>query len=453
MSQSIDEAAADPEYARACGFLDGFIDYEKLDASGVKFDLAMMRKLLQLLKAPQKDLPIVHIGGTKGKGSVAYMLEALIRAHGLRTGLYISPHVSDLRERIQIDGQWISRQGFVRTIQVLEACLANNDNDQAFAPTYFEALTAVGMLCFAREKVDLAIVEVGMGGRLDATNVLESALVVLTLIEMDHTKQLGCTLEAIAGEKAGIIKAGIPVICGPQEEAVRRIFQSRAASCDAPFVCSQEAARITSLEAADQGWRFSVETDKQQYSDLYLVLEGKHQLANACLAIVALEALAPRYLCVDPKQVAHAFAQVRVPGRIEILLSEPLCVVDGCHTVASARALARVLQKRKVCKGEGVLVFGVARDKDAGAMLAELVRFFRHVVLTGTGNPRACAPKDLLCLVPEDWDGQVTIESDPCAAWQLGCELAGSRRPVVAAGSLYLAGKVRELFFSKQAAT
>ncbi len=362
-------------YSDALRFLNSFTDYERMASvyAPGDYNLERMRRLLSALGNPERAFLSLHIAGTKGKGSTAHLAEAILREAGYRTGLYTSPHLVDLRERIRLDGKILSEQDFTRVMAEMEPEL------RRLRPTYFETMTAAAFLLFAEKGVDYAVVEVGLGGRLDATNVILPAACAITTIDYDHMEKLGNTLEEIAGEKAGILKPGIPAVSSPQPPAARRVLDK---------VNGLIYPRFRVLSSRGFVVKFTVEDRPHE-----LPVLGEHQAANAATALALVERSGA---IVSSGAVRRAFRKVRLPGRVERVGRRPTLIVDAAHNPVSARALAAAL--RGVPRRRLVLVFGASADKDYRGMLASLLPAADLAIFTKASNPRAAAPSDLMIL-------------------------------------------------------
>jgi dihydrofolate synthase/folylpolyglutamate synthase len=407
----------------------------RLEALGIKLGLERSRVMLAALGEPQRRFPSVLVAGTNGKGSTSALLAAVAGAAGYRTGHYTSPHLETVEERLRIDGSMIDSARFA---EMLADLVALAERETGSPPTYFEAVTLAAFRWFAEERVDLAVVEVGLGGRLDATNLCDPALSLITPIGFDHREYLGDTLAAIAREKAGILRPGRPALAWIDEPEAAESLRAAAAEtgADLRFV-TQEVA----IEATDSGWtgqRVRLATPLRRY-ELRLPLLGAHQARNLGLAVRAAETLAPLgFEKIDRRAIAEGVAGCRWPGRLEpIALPDGRRVLlDAAHNAAGAAALAEFLAGL----GRPVdLLFGVLADKDYGEMLALLSPHARRIVLTAPPSPRAKDPAELAALVAEGRD--VLVEPDPARALARALALRGEILAVC--GSIYLVGEVR----------
>ena len=412
------------------------IDYER--ASGVvygesEYKLDRMRELLARLGDPQSTAPIVHIAGTKGKGSTAAMIAAMLSAAGYRTGLYSSPHLKCVEERMVVDGQLCPEAEFIESGPPLAPIVADMDAQAALiagevGPTYFELTTALALLHFAARQVDAMVLEVGMGGRLDSTNVCQSTVSVITSISFDHTRQLGHTLAQIAGEKAGIIKPGVPVISGvildePREviEEVSRRKQAQIIQLGRDFHFTYCPARHLERESQFGHLDYSSQMPGQpsrELRDVALGLLGRHQAANAAVAIATVDQLATSGFSIGEDAIREGLAQVRWPARVEVVRRRPTVVIDASHNLASVAALVETLDESfGPCRR--TLVFAGTKEKDTRGMLKLLLPRFDMVIFTRyLNNPRHVPAEELLALAHELGATHCRLAADPATTWK-----------------------------------
>lgn len=343
-----------------------------------KFGLERITRLLEVLDSPHRQGRFLHVAGTNGKGSTCAMIEAGLRASGVRTGLYTSPHLIEPTERIQIGGQAITEnqfaEAFTEVHELAEGMLHAGELD--LHPTYFETVTAMAFLLFARQHVDTIVLEVGMGGRLDATNVVTPALSVITPVDFDHQFFLGDTIEKIAAEKAGILKPGVPAVFAEQREEAETVLRAHAKG---PYTLARDWA-ITDLSVNARGSKF-----RMRGQGVVCPLAGQHQVENARTAAIALHQLGVP---------ADGIAQTRWPGRLEQVSREPEIILDGAHNPAGARALADYI--RSFYSGRRIwMIYGVMRDKAAGEMTALLFPLADRVIVTAPDNSRAMPPEEI----------------------------------------------------------
>jgi dihydrofolate synthase/folylpolyglutamate synthase len=394
-----------------------------LEQFGMKFGLVSMRLLSEALGHPERAFTSVHIAGTNGKGSVAAMLDAILRAAGHRTGRYTSPHLLRVEERFVIDGAEIERERLeasaARMKTVVERLLA--DGALSAPPTFFECTTAVAFDLFRDASVEIALVEVGLGGRLDATNIVTPAATAIVSIDFDHQAQLGSTLTSIAREKAGIAKPGVPMVCGPLPDEARTTIDEVCAAVGAPVV------RADTPEAMRRAAR------------LPIGLTGAHQVANAAVAIGLADVLAAQGIRVGPDAIATGLATARWPGRLERFAAGGVpVIVDAAHNPAGARVLAAYL--RDTLHEPITLLFGAMRDKAVAAMLAELAPIADEIVATTAPSPRAMSAADIAAIARAVHPRVVAV-ADPFEAMRRALE---RRKTLVIAGSIFLIGPLRD---------
>lgn len=423
-------------------------------AAGGTFGLARMRRLLTSLGNPHRRCPVVHIAGTKGKGSVVAMLAGVLHEAGHRVGRYMSPHVHAIEERISVAGRPISSADLVRAfaevIPVVDAMDAKAARGGRRGPTWFEVMTAAALVHFARAEVDIAVLETGLGGRLDATNVSCPVLSIITSISLDHMRLLGSTIDKIAAEKAGIIKRGCPVISGATAPAARRVIAITAARRRAPliqlgsdFTCAVAPARADQIA----GCRVSISPagEKASPPPYQLGMPGRHQADNAALVIMAARLLDGMGFAIPDRALRRGLERTRLPARIEVVNQRPLVIVDAAHNVASMAALidtlGPVLDVRGRAGAARVLVFAASADKQIEQMLATARARFDHAVLTRyVTNPRA-APVDRLIAAARAAGLQTHAAATPAAAVARARQLAGRSGLVCVAGSFFLAAE------------
>ncbi len=452
-----------PRRAAALAFLLGRIDYERtltIPYATREFRLDRMRALLARLGDPQKRLQIVHVAGTKGKGSTSAMIAAALSACGYRTGLYTSPHLDRLEERIAVDGVPCSADEFVKLVDQLWPIVEQMDaefarqNPPELGPTYFEITTAMALVHFAAVETDAAVLEVGLGGRLDSTNVCQPLVSVITSISFDHTQLLGNTLAEIAAEKAGIIKPGVPVVSGVADEEPRKVIAeiarrngSRLMQLGAHFRFGYYPPRR--LDAVSGCARGSIDFENQvsgqhrKLNKIEIGLLGRHQAANVAVALAVLAELQAMGWRLPESEIRRGLAEVRWPARVEIVARQPTVVVDAAHNVASVQSLVDTLDESFSAKHR-LLIFATTQEKDVRGMLRLLLPRFEAVILTRyLNNPRAVQAEELDALAAEITPMQRFTSPDPAAAWQLARELATQEHLICATGSFFLAAEMR----------
>ena len=442
-------------YESALEYLFSSTDYEKMQHvryNADTFSLDRMRQMVALMGSPETKYASIHVAGTKGKGSTAAMIHALAGAAGLKAGLYTSPHLVDICERIRVGQGDISREDLRRLIEgarsMIERLRAQGD-----PPTFFEIFTALAFAHFAAQKVDLAVIEVGLGGRLDATNVIIPDVSIITAISLDHTEQLGGTLAEIAAEKAGIIKTRVTVVTQPQEPEVMEVIEQACQQAGAPMilvgrdiVCTWEPAQ----ENGCLGGRMTVSTHTETFPDIFIPLMGEHQAVNACTAIAAARRASPLKKRLPPKTIAAGLRSVLWPGRMEYVPGKPDMLLDGAHNRASMERLMEALA-HYFPGWRMVIVFACAADKDVDGMLTVLAQKAAGapVVFTKSRSPRASAPADLAARFAAHGGAGAETAPDLPAALATARGLAGPGGMVVVAGSLYLVGEAKTLLNTK----
>ncbi len=435
-------------YEQAVSFWNSRINYEKAgmpqDIRVLKLD--RMRLLLRLLENPHEQFKIIHVTGTKGKGSTSTILASILKAAGYRTGLYTSPHLIEVEERVQIDGVYITKVELTSCMKdVAHACEQVEQQGES-APTFFEIITAVGFLHFARQHVDWAVFEVGLGGRFDATNVCAPAVAVITSISLDHTEQLGNTLEQIAHEKAGIIKPHRPVIVGNIAPGPLSVIEERARAQQAKLVClgrdfhrEWQPGLVSNSTWPHIRWH----NERLQTDWLTLPLWGEHQADNAALALAVIHQLQQQKLTISREAVAEGLRNTTVPGRLEVMGRLPWLIIDCAHNVASIQVLTDWL--KTVPATNRYLLFAVSKDKQIREILHLLMGRFTQVCFTRySSSARGADPRYLLQLWHElgGTDG-MAIDS-VSQAWQHLKHQASSTDLLCATGSVFLAGEVRQ---------
>ncbi len=431
------------EYQDAMGFLQGLTDYSQIpfiDHEKGNFELQRLVTLLDLLGNPHRKLKIVHIAGTKGKGSTAVMIESVLQAAGYKTGLFTSPYLFDFREQIQINREPISQTELARYVEVIKPLLAEVEGI-----TTFEAITAICLTYFSDQKVDVAILEAGLGGRTDATNVVEPLLSVITSISYDHMNLLGNTIEEIAAEKAGIIKPGIPVVIGKQDffEA-QETLEKAAQSVQSEVIDTENKIILRDIHQTLHGQTFSVEFIKgtEDWNGEYFIpLVGRHQLDNVTTALSVLRKLADSGYSIDKNSVQKGLAAVHWPCRFEVVCHNPLIILDGAHNVNSAEKLAQniseLLPDKKI-----TLVFGASVDKDIEGMLNVLLPKVGQVIFTKSPHQRAVEPAMLVKLV-KITTTQCRSEEKITDALNFAVSRADDKTAILVTGSLFIAAAAR----------
>jgi len=414
-------------------------------AAAAKFNLENITVLMERLGRPDRAYPSIHIAGTNGKGSTAAFLEAILRNAGFRTGLNTSPHLERINERIRIAGEEISdarfAELFTRILAVIEELLA--EGKLRAHPTYFECVTALAFEAFARERVEFAVVEVGLGGRLDATNILAPVVSVITRIDFDHENFLGHSLREIASEKAGILKAGVLAVFAPQQPEAGEVLGAKAEELGCRVVETVKAFRVIREEMQNGCVRAEIE-ERATGSQIALApqLAGRFQLENALNAAAAATLLQERKYRISDENIAQGIAAAQWPGRIEKLQSSPDVYMDGAHNPGAARELARFMEDnfagRKV-----YLVYAAMRDKAVDEVTGLLFPHAEEVIFTEARTPRAISAAQLQEIAGHHATRHSAI-SDAEQAVQAALAKASPRDVIVITGSLYLVGQVRQ---------
>lgn len=433
----------------ALAFLTGRINYERtgrVPYRSNQLKLARMRRLLTELGEPQLACPTIHIAGTKGKGSTAAMTAAILQAAGMNVGLYSSPHLERIEERFTVNGRQCDESEFVALVRRVAAAVARVDQhcdaNNESGPTFFEITTSLAWMRFAAHQVDCAVAEVGLGGRLDSTNVCHPTMTAITSISLDHVQQLGNTLALIAREKAGIIKPGVPMAIGPLvEEAAEQVRELAAERGSEVF----EYGAAYAAEPSELGPQaFDYRDGEQHLSGLRLGLLGAHQHSNAALAVFLAKHFCRLRSAVLPEAaIREGLQRVRCAARVELMQESPWVVLDAAHNAASAAALRTSLEQLPAT-GPRILVFATSRDKDAAAVLNTLAPMFDRIILTRfRDNPRALAPDKLLKKWTPGDERRVGCEDDSHHAWRTALESAAEDGLVCVAGSFFLAADLR----------
>jgi dihydrofolate synthase/folylpolyglutamate synthase len=444
------------QYQSALDYLYGFVDFsltrqDRLAAAN--FDLQRMVDLMALLGDPQNHYPIIHVAGTKGKGSTAAMIASVLQNCGYRVGLYTSPHLQDYVERIQVNRQNISHADLVGLVDDIRPFV-----DQVDGLTTFEITTAIGFQAFANAQVDIAVVEVGLGGRLDATNIVTPLVSVITSLSYDHMNVLGNSLSQIATEKAGIIKPNRPVVLAPQEETPRRVIEAIAAERSAPLTRVGIDFLFRPLTHSLDGQNLHLWTKEEQpLMDEYIEggeksswqplcldmpLLGYHQVQNAATAYAALVESRKNGVKISDAAISQGFAAVQWPARFELLSRDPLLVVDSAHNLDSALKL-RLAMDDYLGSKPVVLVFGVSEDKDIWGMFTQLMPRIQTLVATQSIHPRALAANKLVELAHQ-FGRPALATANITDALESAIKLAGQDAAVVVAGSIFVAAAARE---------
>jgi len=432
------------DYQQTLDYIYSFVDYETtprpLDAAN--YDLRRVDELLARLGNPHLKARSVHIAGTNGKGSVAAMVASALTVSGYTTGLYTSPHLNDLRERIRVDGELISKAELVDLVERLKPEVEAVNRKATYGRlTTFELLTALGFIYFGLKGVDFQVLEVGLGGRLDATNVIQPEVCLITSVSLDHRDVLGNSLAEIAAEKAGIIKLGCVVVTSPQADEVARVIKETCVNRGASLVRVGIDVTWQELGFVSNRQLLRVKGRLGSY-ELSIPLLGHYQLENAATAVAALEVLAERGFNISRDSIINGLAQVSWPGRFQILSHHPLVLVDGAHNPDGARRLKQSL-KQYLDFERAILVIGVSCGKDVAGIVSELFPLFGKVIVTRSRHPRAMASPPIVAEFRKQGVETQVVDDVPAALSQ-ALALAGDRDLVCIAGSLFVIAEAIE---------
>ena len=414
---------------------------------GIKLGLSNIRDLCAFSGNPQEKIKTIHVGGTNGKGSTAAVLSAILQEAGYKVGLYTSPHLIDFTERIRIHNIPIPKERVAGLVRNVRECVGDRD----IMPTFFELTTALALSYFAEETVDIAVMEVGMGGRLDATNIINPLVSVITHVGYDHMEHLGASLEQIAMEKCGIIKRGVPVITSESKGPILSIIEESAGEADAvPYVYGREFY-AEPVRMAPYYSEFCYHG--LQWGGLLLKtpLAGRHQIFNMGAALCAAELLTGMGFDITERQAAEGVRNVSWPGRLEMVSDRPQVFLDGAHNHDGAVALRRFIEDVLMAQrahGKIVLIFGVLKDKDAGAMIGELIPCSTEVIITSPNTERGL-PVEALREIVEKQGVKPHVTRTISGALSLAHDIASSSDTIIVTGSLYVVGEARALIAAR----
>src|SRR3954470_21083181 len=437
-------------YAKALRFLPSLNDFERLRIvryNTTNFDLDRMRTLLKKLGNPQDSFRSVHIAGTKGKGSTCAMIASMLHASGYKTALYSSPHLVDVRERMCINGDMISHADFVRLVRHLEPVIKRMKP----TPTYFDVLTAIAFKWFAEQKVEIAVVETGLGGRLDSTNVLKPEVTAITSISKDHMAQLGPTVSRIAEEKAGIFKHGIPAISVQQDPEAEVVLRRQAEKVGAPFDVTGKSIefsyRFESSRMLGPHNRVCLTTPNSKFEHLAVPLLGEHQAINCGLALAVIDRLKARGLQISDARAMEGLARTTIAGRMEMVSQTPRVVVDGAHNAASVDAMMRAIGQH-IPYDSMVVIFGCCADKDVSGMLERITSGADKVIFTYVDNIRSADPNELAMRYTELYGKMAQVAPTLEDALGIAYRAVTKEDLICITGSFYLVGEAKKLFAS-----
>ena len=421
------------DYEDAIRRLESLIDYERTPAAAAAarvWNLDRIAHMLQAVGNPHLGMRFLHIAGTRGKGSTAAVTASILTSAGYRTGLYTSPHLQSFRERIRIDGRMISEAELASLVQEVEPIIEETSASEIGAPSFFDVYTFLGLMHFARNKVDFAILEPGLGGRLDATNVVTPIACAITRIGVDHTEELGDTLAQIAGEKAGIIKPGVPVVTSEQPNEAMEVLER---------VCRERGCRLVMapsveiLSADEHGQRLRVHLDGEPL-EFECPLLGAHQAENVAVAIGLIGLIRQMGFSIPDETIIEGVRSVRWPGRFQIVRTHPYVVLDGAHDETGAKAVAATI--RSLFPGRRVImVFGMMRGHDAEAVVGELSPLAKKIYITSAASPRAIDPSAIQRIL----DGEIRVPVSE--AIEKALREADKEDVVLITGSLYVVGE------------
>jgi len=435
-------------YPEALEYLYSFVNHEKEDGYDYKksFRLDRMRRLAAILGDPQKSINSVHIAGTKGKGSTSAIVASILQNAGFRTGLYTSPHLVSVRERIRIDGSLISEDDLARLAGILKSAVGEMKDD---IPSFFEVYTALAFMYFKEKKIDFAVYEVGLGGRLDATNIIEALVSAITPISYEHMDKLGTTLRKIASEKAGILKEGGVCIMAPQEKEAESTIEDICNKRNVRLIRIGRDIKFKEISTGDTRQVFDVSGLCGDYLSLETSLLGYHQVVNAATAVGIIEALRFRNVPVKDDSIREGIRCARWEGRLEIIRKDPFVILDGAQNKASANALAQAI-KRLFKYKRLILVLGVCKDKDIEGILEELLPISDPVVLTKSNiAERAMEPSKIREHIRRK-DKTVVLTASVKEAMEKASAIAMPDDIILATGSLFVVGEIKEAMAGRE---
>jgi dihydrofolate synthase/folylpolyglutamate synthase len=437
-------------YKQALAYLFERTDYEKqerLRYNITTFNLNRMQKLLLLLGSPHKKIHTVHIGGTKGKGSTATMLARMLEANGYKVGLYTSPHVVHLHERIAINSTMISDSEMCGLLNRAYASVEKmSKTDQ---PTFFEIMTALAFMYFLDKEVDIAVIETGLGGRLDSTNVIKPKVIGITSLSIDHQNLLGNTIDSIAKEKAGIFKRGVPAVTVQQDPLAMRVLRTQATAVKAPLSVTGSdidfSQRFETSREHGPHTRICLSTPTSKFEHLRVPLHGRHQAINCGLALAMLDKLKSAGYKIDNDKAAEGLYTVSLAGRMEMIWDDPRIMIDAAHNAASIKALIHAVGQN-IPYDSMVVIFGCNSDKDVRGMLHQLQFGADKVIFTRSNSPKAVSPEDLAEMYTEICGKMFQTASSLGQALQLAKSAVSKEDLICITGSFYLIGQAKTRF-------
>jgi dihydrofolate synthase/folylpolyglutamate synthase len=408
-----------------------------------------MEQLLCLVGNPHNKIDTVHIAGTKGKGSTATMLAKMLEANGYKVGLYTSPHLIDLHERISVNSETISRSAMLNLMNRIYKAVEKVSKTSS--PTFFEIMTALAFMHFADTKVDISVIETGLGGRLDSTNVIKPKVVGITSLSIDHVKQLGNTIEEIAKEKAGIFKPGIPIVTVQQDPNAMRILKMHASAVKAPFSVTgidiDFSHRFETSPEHGPHNRVCLTTPTSKFEHLRVPLQGIHQAINCGLALAMLDKLKCCGYEIDNEKTIAGLSQVKLPGRMEMICEDPRILIDAAHNASSIRALMHAIGQ-SIAYDSMIVIFGCNEDKDVKGMLHELQFGADKVIFTRSNSAKAMMPEELADMYTAISGKMCQSASNLGEALRLAKSAVGKEDLICITGSFYLIGLAKVRFQS-----
>jgi dihydrofolate synthase/folylpolyglutamate synthase len=438
-------------YVKAMRFLDTLTDFERLRIvryNTQNFDLDRMRTLLKKLGNPHEQFKSVHIAGTKGKGSTCAMIANMLQANGYKVGVYSSPHLVDMRERIQINGEMIPHADFARLIRLVEPIVLKMKP----MATFFDVITAVAFKYFAENEVDIAVVETGLGGRLDSTNVLKPEITGITSISKDHMAQLGHTLPKIAEEKAGIFKPGVPAITVQQAPEVEAVLKRVAEKVNAPFDVTGKSIefsyRFEATRMLGPHNRICLTTPNSKFEHLAVPMMGEHQAINCGLALSIVDKLKTRGFVINDAKAMEGLAKTSMPGRMELVSQTPRVLVDGAHNAASLDALMKAVGQH-IPYDSMVVIFGCCQDKDVPGMLERITSGADKVIFTKVDSVRTANPDELAARYVELYGKMAQVARSLDEALAIANRAVTREDLICITGSFYLVGEAKRYFADK----
>ena len=432
-------------YKKAVKYLDSFVDYEKIGyITREPFKLDRMRSLAKLFGNPEESFPAIHVAGTKGKGSTSAFIAGILKEAGYKTGLYTSPHIEISRERIKIDDRMISESDFAFYAGEIKKTLEGRE--LAFQPTFFEIYTILTFNYFKDKKIDFGVIEVGLGGRLDATNIVRPLVSVITPISYDHTHILGRTLEKIAFEKSGIIKSGCVTISAPQEREVLKVIQEKCESLGVELIEVGKDINFKELYHDDEKEIFNIKGTMRDYSSCEIRLLGVHQVLNATSAAAVAETLNKKGIKLTKTAVKEGMRKTKNPGRCEIIARNPYIVTDGAQNKASANALKKTL-KRNFSYKRLILVLGISKEKDIGGLCEELIPLADEIILTKAKIERAENPHKIARFIRKK---EIIFADSVTESLKLALLFAKKEDMILITGSFFLIQEAREVAFAEE---